>query len=385
MTVRFVYVAWSIAAALAFLAAASVADVTPTAETVAVTSVTDAKLAEVDEALAELRAKIAEVEALKASLEQATTPAQPAAPKTERWKYSGYAQIQAYAGPAAEASGSNLQYQIRRFYHTFTYDIDAKTQGVITLNTAISKTGGRVAPLNAYVERTEGDARIRFGQFIPPATLDLIRSSSARHAHDYSRGIALLYPDQYEPGLMVSTYSKNTHAGQLSLMLMSGNGLNNPDNDNAKNWIVAYAQPFGNGKGKAVASYLSGTFTQAVSAAQSSTMVTNPKRLVSLGASWADGPWEFQAEGLRGESFGNSVQGYYLEAAYTTGRHTLFARHDVYDPNTSVAGNTWIGPSVGYEYNWNSRNRLSLEAGLFRDQATSGDDARWQARWQYKW
>ncbi len=345
----------------------------------------ESKLAEVDRALAELQSKLAELEQLRASLQTSAGSAAPPAAKEERWKYSGYAQVQVYTGPAAGIAGSSLQYQIRRFYHTLTYHVDEETQALLTLNTAIAKNDARVTPLNAYIERTEGDFRVRVGQFIPPASLDLIRSSSARHAHDYSRGYNTLFPEQYEPGLMVSSSSRNSHAGQVSLCVMSGNGLNNQDNDNAKNWILSYLQPFANGKGKVHVAYLDGTYTRAVSAAQTGTTVTDPKRIVSAGASYASGPWELQAEGLTGRAFGRSVRGGYLEAAYTTGRHTFFGRQDVYDPDTAAGGNAWVGPSLGYEYNWSARNRLSLEAAFLRNSATAGSDMRYQARWQVKW
>jgi hypothetical protein len=353
------------------------------ATTTPVGTTVDEKLAQIDQALAEMQAKLSELEALKAELaKQPAAP--PAQPKAERWKYSGYAQLQAFAGPAAVATGSDLQFQVRRFYHNFTYEIDSKTQAAMTLNTALAKAGSRVVPLNVYIERTEGDARIRFGQFIPPASLDLIRSSSVRHSHDYARAYNVLFPEQYEPGIMVSSYSANSHAGQVSVSLMTGNGVNNPDNDNGKNLIVSYVQPFANGKGKANLSYISGSFTTTPTDTTVAP-VTTPKRLVSCGVGYATGGWEFQVEGVAGQAFGAGVRGGYAEAAYTTGRHTLYGRYDVYDPNRSTVGDSWVGPTLGYEYNWSAKHRLSFEAGLFRNGATTASDVRYEARWQVKW
>lgn len=350
----------------------------------------DEKLAAVDKALAEFETKLAELAALKAELEaQKTAPPAAQPPKTDRWNYVGYMQAEAYFGPAAEATGSSLQYRVRRFFNTITYQIDSKTTARLLLNTSIDKTA-TVAPLDAWIERADNDYRVRFGQFIAPVSLDMLRSSQFRHAHDYSRGYEQLFRQQrgqgmYETGILVSSYSTNKHAGQVGVAMMTGNGTNARDNDNAKNITLYYTQPFANGKGTAHLSWTRGRFTEAATAAQTSPPASYPVCLLSFGGQYVDGQWEFGAETIRGRSFGAEVCGGYAEAAYTTGRHTLFGRYDAYDPNTAIGGNRWIGPSLGYEYNWNARNRLSFELGLYDDQAAAGSEVRYQARWQTRW
>lgn len=365
----------------------------------ATTAAVDEKLAQVDKALAELESELSELQKLKAELQ--TKGSAPAAPKEDRWSYKGYLQSEVYWGPSAQATGSDVQYRIRRFYNTIDYKIDDHAKARLLLDTSVARGATTIVqPLDAWIESTTGDIKVRAGQFISPFSLDIGRSSQFRHAHDYARYGIILFPGMYEPGIMVSNNTANTHAGQFSIAAMSGNGTGKQDNNSTKDLVVRYLQPFSNAKGQAYVAYASGKFTTTPAATSTDPAVTTPKSLLGLGVGYASGPWELQGEYVTGRYLGHGVRGAYLEAAYTTGRHTIFGRYDYYDPNTDAGiytppvtaaqtsptvADAWVGPSIGYEYNWSARNRLSFELGLFRDSATTASDVRYQARWQTKW
>jgi phosphate-selective porin len=296
-------------------------------------------------------------------------------PEDKRYKYSGYAQIHFESTDAGQGIS---QFIVRRFYHTLDYDFDQKTEGHFLLNTVST-----VTLLEAYLQNKTGSVQVRAGQFIPPISFELTRSSSVRHVHDYARAYTNIWGSSHRDlGVQVSTRTSNTHAGKVYAALVNGNGLNKPDNNRGKDLHLQYVQPFAEGKGKLNVAYISGSFTTSPTTGDP---VTTPRRLLNFGAAWANNTWDFQSEVLSGEAQGTRQLSFYGDAAYTTGRHTVYGRYQFHDPDVTTLGNLMSGPVIGYEYAIGPKNKVSVEADLYNDQATPGRDRRFAVRWQARW
>lgn len=350
----------------------------------------DEKLAQLDSALAQLTAQQTELErqrteleALRAEVEALRSgaalaqPAQaaPPAPKQDRWEYSGYAQIHASWDQSADGTA---QYRIRRFYSKLTYTPDEYVKGVLLVDTSAN-----IRLLEAYMESAKGDVRVRLGQFMPAFAFEMSRSSQHRRVHDYARAYPTLFPGLYDLGLVARTAPGNPLAGTFSIGVMSGNGMNNADNNATKDVTLMYEQPLNRGRTRLALSGVWGEFT--TSPTPPAAPVTTPKRLWNFGVSYGGRTWELQAEALGGQARGNSVLGGYVEGAYKTGRHAIYGRYDYYDPSTAVANDHIRGPILGYEYAWSARNKVSFEAALYADPSTAGGDRRYSIRWQTRW
>jgi hypothetical protein len=344
------------------------------------------RLAELDTALQELAEQQAELEQQREELEElkaeiaslrdaSDAPPPPSEPGEDRYKYFGYTQLQT---EWLEQNGNQAQLVVRRFFNVFDYQFDDETKGRLLLNT----TPAGVAPLDAWVESTQGDIYVRAGQFIPPSGFDPMRSSSIRRSHEYATAWARLFPGIYDLGVMVANRPRDHDAGKVLLAVHNGAGPNRPDNDNVKDVVIHYTQPINDGRSRF---HLTKAFGQTTVVPQGGAAVSNPKDLWAAGFGYSSGHWEAQIEAITGRAYGSQVLGGYVEGAYITGKHVFFGRYDYYNPNTATQARLVAGPRVGYEYHLGDRSKLSLEYSSIQDAATAGGDGRWAIRWQAKW
>lgn len=340
-------------------------------------SALEERLEQLDKALAEIERQQVELERQRGDLEalKADLAAVKSAPEPEnRWTYSGFVQAQS---AWLDRGQGGPQYQLRRLYNVLTYDYDDRAAGCLLLNTT-----SQVFPLDAWIETRRGNVRFRLGQFIPPTGYDTQRSSSVRHAHEYSTAYSRLFPGIYDQGFMIYTASRNPAAGVLRVSFTNGSGPNAPDSNAAKDVVLHYSQPFAGGKGRF---HLTGAWGLSTVTYPNANPVTSPKSLVSAGIGYTSRRLDSQAEAVFGSAYGNNVLGGYGETAYKAGKHTLYGRYEYYAPSTANPGALTSGPILGYEYALGPRDKLGLEVAILTDRVTSYRDGRVTLRWQATW
>lgn len=354
----------------------------PTLAQDAALSAMEAKLAEIEARLAELDQQKAELETLKAEVAElqakGEAPAAPvvAAAKEDTWDYGGFAQVQVQTDQQVAASP---QFLVRRVFNAFTWRMGDHTTGKAVINT----TPTAIGMLDAWLETKSGDVALRAGQMSMPWGYDLNESSSVRTVFEYDRALISMFPGAYEIGARVQTNPGDTHGTSLSLGVYNGNGPNVVDNNASKDILVEARQYFDEGKGSVYAAANFGAYTTAGGTAF-------PRRYYGAGARHNGNHFELQGEAQFGQGHtlyaaATPFVGGYGQVGYRTGKNLLYTRYSYFDRNSNVANDTYAAPTVGYTYNFNSRNKVSAELNLINDQATVGGDTRFGVRWQTKW
>ncbi|HQK94634.1 MAG TPA: hypothetical protein PLD23_14075 [Armatimonadota bacterium] len=350
------------------------------------------KLKQIDEKLQEIDKARADLEALKKELmgvagvtepPAAPPPVAPAAappkPKQDTFTYLGYLQTQ-YVKDNAVAN--TPQFQVRRLYQGFRVRAGSHTRGMVLLDTALRG----VTMLDAWAEGVRGDYALKAGQFPVPFGYEIAESSSVRTPLEFARALTTMFPGAYEQGLVLTTNPDQTWGGTLTAGFLNGNGINTADNNPQKDFLANYRQYIGK-HASIYGAYVRGLYTTtpvAPAVAQ-----TFQKQYFGVGGRYTGDHVGLQTEIHWGQghpaSGGAPFFGAYGQASYRTGKETVFARYEYFDPNRTAANDLWRGPLIGISHQFSARNKITAEVDFFENEATAGSDTRMGIRWQTKW
>lgn len=295
----------------------------------------------------------------------AAAPAGPAAPKwSDKLTVNGYFQARYEAREDARDD-----FGIRRLYVNFVGKLNDRTYGQVTLFRGGIPGEPKVDLDYAFVDYKLSDLwNVRFGQWPNTFGWDDAESSSRRLVLDRFVAAEGLSSRPERPGLRGVWFAGSsdrgvmfTRKGQgsvptLNFELMNGN-FRESDNNNDKTYEVdaRFTQPWG----IFGASYINGDYT---SVNPDGTLgAETPRRALGLYLHTDPTPWGVQGEYIDGELFGHDIRGWYGQAAHCVGKGTQFARYEWFDPQRDVSGDAYKALHLGYMYQLDANNRLTLE------------------------
>lgn len=332
---------------------------------------------------------------LKAAMDQikAIEAKQAAAAPAPKEKWSDKLSVTGYFHARYEAREDTIDdFFIRRLYVNLIGNWNDRAQSVITF--------GRVGPEDPKIDlevamvnyKFRDNWVLTFGQAPNFFGWDTAESSSKRLPFDRwaaGEGIpgrpgrpgirGLYFAGPWDRGVYVTRQSQASSEPTVILGLVNGN-FRNSDNDNNKVWSVDLKwKPRW---GQFGASYMDGKYTEVPPGAAAGTAaVTQPRRALGLFVHTEPTPFGFQGEFLDGEMFGKDVQGWYGQVAYNKGGPgTPYFRYEQFDQDQATMGNTFVGWRLGYAYQVDKNNEVTLE--IHDAHAGSIDYGQLGAQWQ---
>lgn len=325
-----------------------------------------------------------------AQARQTAQQAQQAAEKkdwTDKVEFEGYGQVE-YVFDQSTAPTNNLR--VRRLRPTFLIDVDKKTTAKIGLDTGVGTgVGNAVTVLDAYIDRKSDDLLVRVGQFKVPVAIEVLESSSVRLSLERARVLTALWPGERDIGIMLQSRSHSRSAGKVTLAIVQGQGPRTQDRNNSYDAVVRYEQPFSDQKGLGYVGFHTGNLARDADSDPTTGPfggfeTVTPKSILGVGGLYRSGDGYYRGEFFQGQNRGATFRGGYGMAAhdFDDGEQTVFARFELFDPNTGAGGDLFSGPSVGYVYRFSNQTKLTFEYDLFTNQATATGDNRIGVRLQ---
>ncbi|MCW3096659.1 MAG: porin [Chthonomonadaceae bacterium] len=239
-------------------------------------------------------------------------------------------------------------------------------------------TRGR--PLNSvngrdvYIEYHNTDYFTRVGQSKVPFGYEVWQEGDeARATVERARVMATLFPGERDTGVWFGTVEpvdpkhpkKRLVRPTYTVALLTGNGIDK----------------YYDGVGKAISAraripvHTNLAFDISLFTGRSNQPkgVDKVKQAFGLGVQGLKGRVGAQAEFLWGRAFGHNLYGGYEQVSYDTKiPGVFFARHDIYDPNTSAGGSMWNRESLGL-YKDIGNLRLTGEYDFVTNKAVAGN------------
>ena len=313
-------------------------------------------------------------------------------------KVSGYLQAQYVDDQSSrdELGGSSGtrnrdQFSVRRGRIKFVYQATSTSRFVFQPD--ISSSGASLR--DGYVELIEPwtawKHSLTAGQFQWPFGFEVLYSSSSREMPEFSRVVRVLFPGEYDRGVMLSGTHPNKRFS-YRLAVVNGTGISRSDDLNeGKDVVARLGYAF-----RAVdlgASIYRGSDLVATS--------TNPrgetfdKERQGFDVQWRTPLPGFALRGeyiggqeappsgtARGESF--EVEGWYVYALQKIGtRHQLVARVDEYDPDSGSSGNAIRTFGGAYLFQWDTHSRIMVAYEVPRSERSDPDDNVFTFRYQF--
>jgi phosphate-selective porin O/P len=328
----------------------------------------------------ELKQRIQALEQQLAASEQAP-PAKPSleaqsvsAKNGSRLLVSGFAQIR-FTNVGAQNGdrppGNVTDFQVTRFRPRLTYQLDPKHfQAVLLMNaTTRGNNAASFTARDAYLEYDNSGPigySMRAGQQKIPYGYETFREGDeVRFALERARIFTTLFPDERDIGFTVATAPRSPRAPVLSLGVVNGDGINKTDADKPKSFAANAIVPLGS-HNVVGGSVYSGTSTATVGGK----LVSQVKNAYGVEHRLSVGRFNTQLEYLWSRAFGADVNGGYGQILYNTGQPgNLFARQDVFDPNTHAAHDYWSRTTLGWSKDFTRQFRLTLEYDLVTNRA----------------
>jgi len=226
-----------------------------------------------------------------------------------------------------------------------------------------------VALRDAYLELRAGDGFFTFGHFKVPLLEEVLESSSVRWTPERARVSTALFPGERDRGIAYTLRKQGLP--EITLGLFSGTRSSQTQDSltSRKSWLIRIVQPLDKeGKlGRIWVGRMDGVGRKDFGAPLGIANFDRERTVVGLLLTPISG-LTLRAEWVDGKDAGTAanptvkVRGWYALLGYKLPDQpiTIYAKHDQYDPNRDVAGNTFRRNALGIQYDLNKMTRLNL-------------------------
>jgi multidrug efflux pump subunit AcrA (membrane-fusion protein) len=226
-----------------------------------------------------------------------------------------------------------------------------------------------VALRDAYLELRTGDVFFTFGHFKVPLLEEVLESSSVRLTPERARVSTALFPGERDRGIAYTLRKQGLP--EITLGLFSGTRSTQTQDSltSRKSWLVRIVQPLDKeGKlGRIWVGRMDGVGRRDFGAPLGIANFDRERTVVGLLLTPISG-LTLRAEWVDGKDAGTAanptvkVRGWYALLGYKLPDQpiTIYAKHDQYDPNRDVAGNTFRRNALGIQYDLNKVTKLNL-------------------------
>ena len=226
-----------------------------------------------------------------------------------------------------------------------------------------------VALRDAYLELRAGDGFFTFGHFKVPLLEEVLESSSVRWTPERARVSTALFPGERDRGIAYTLRKQGLP--EITLGLFSGTRSSQTQDSltSRKSWLIRIVKPLDKeGKlGRIWVGRMDGVGRRDFGAPLNIANFDRERTVVGLLLTPISG-LTLRAEWVDGKDAGTAanptvkVRGWYALLGYKLPDQpiTIYAKHDQYDPNRDVAGNTFRRNALGIQYDLNKMTRLNL-------------------------
>ncbi len=320
--------------------------------------VTFEDLARVEKLIEEFRAELVAMGVRVDDLSTALKDVQKRLTKVEaeqqKHHFKGYIQVQYRSDQAAD----KREFLVRRARIKFEGEVDKRTSYEVQLQMDAKEKGlakgTKTQVRNVFVDYKLNRGRLRIGQAKIPWGYDLQRSSTIRWTSPVGRAFFLdrLFPNARDIGVQWE-YRRSPNAPKFDVGVFNGTGMNKSDNNDKKNVMARVDFPVSCGS-VAVSAYTGEDGSGAAATDQN-------RYGVSAHFKWSD--TEFLSEYVQGDDRGADVRGWYAQVGHPLTKRApnlIFAKYDQYDENTDLANDLFKRWSLGYWYELDKHNRLTV-------------------------
>ncbi|MCS3917635.1 porin [Fervidibacter sacchari] len=324
-----------------------------------------AEIARLKEQLAKLEAQLAELQKQQKATEKVTHRFEPISVR-------GYIQMRYERDNSRPTDENNLttgrakdNFRLRRV----RLDVRGTPLKGVLYRLQVDAAETDVALRDAYLELRAGDGFFTFGHFKVPLLEEVLESSSVRLTPERARVSTALFPGERDRGI---TYTlRKQGLPEITLGLFSGTRSSQTQDSltSRKSWLVRIVQPLDKeGKlGRIWVGRMDGIGRKDFGAPLGIANFDRERTVVGLLLTPING-LTLRAEWVDGKDAGNAanptvkVRGWYALLGYKLPNQpvTIYAKHDQYDPNRDVAGNTFRRNALGIQYDLNKMTRLNL-------------------------
>jgi len=224
---------------------------------------------------------------------------------------------------------------------------------------------------DAYLELRAGDGFFTFGHFKVPLLEEVLESSAVRWTPERARVSTALFPGERDRGIAYTLRKQGLP--EITLGLFSGTRSTETQDSltSRKSWLVRIVQPLDKeGKlGRIWVGRMDGVGRRNFGTAAAPNILNFDRERTAVGLLLTPvSGLTLRAEWVDGKDAGNAanptvkVRGWYALLGYKLPDQpiTIYAKHDQYDPNRDVAGNTFRRNALGVQYDLNKMTRLNL-------------------------
>jgi hypothetical protein len=325
-----------------------------------------AEIARLKEQLAKLEARLAELQKQQKATEKVTQRFEPIT-------LQGYIQMRYERDSSQPTDVNDLargrakeNFRLRRV----RLDVRGTPLKGVLYRLQVDAAETDVALRDAYLELRTGDVFFTFGHFKVPLLEEVLESSSVRWTPERARVSTALFPGERDRGIAYTLRKQGLP--EITLGLFSGTRSTETQDSltSRKSWLVRIVQPLDKeGKlGRIWVGRMDGvgrgnfgcTSPNILNFDRERTVVgllLTPISGLTLRAEWVDGKDAGTAANPTVK-----VRGWYALLGYKLPDQpiTIYAKHDQYDPNRDVAGNTFRRNALGIQYDLNKMTRLNL-------------------------
>jgi len=323
-----------------------------------------AEIARLKEQLSKLEAQLAEIQKQQKATEKITQRFEPIT-------VHGYIQMRYERDSSRPTDESNLttgrakeNFRLRRV----RLDVRGTPVKGVLYRLQVDAAETDVALRDAYLELRAGDGVFTFGHFKVPLLEEVLESSSVRWTPERARVSTALFPGERDRGIAYTLRKQGLP--EITLGLFSGTRTTQTQDSltTRKSWLVRIVQPLDKeGKlGRIWVGRMDGIGRrdfggdQILNFDRERTVVgllLTPISGLTIRGEWVDGKDAGSATKPTVK-----VRGWYALVGYKLPNQpiTLYAKHDQYDPNRDIPGNTFKRNALGVQYDLNKMTRLNL-------------------------
>jgi len=323
-----------------------------------------AEIARLKEQLSKLEAQLAEIQKQQKATEKITQRFEPIT-------VHGYIQMRYERDSSRPTDESNLttgrakeNFRLRRV----RLDVRGTPVKGVLYRLQVDAAETNVALRDAYLELRAGDGVFTFGHFKVPLLEEVLESSSVRWTPERARVSTALFPGERDRGIAYTLRKQGLP--EITLGLFSGTRTTQTQDSltTRKSWLVRIVQPLDKeGKlGRIWVGRMDGIGRRDFGGGQILNfdrertvvgLLLTPISGLTIRGEWVDG---------KDAGFATKptvkVRGWYALVGYKLPNQpiTLYAKHDQYDPNRDIPGNTFKRNALGVQYDLNKMTRLNL-------------------------
>jgi hypothetical protein len=324
-----------------------------------------AEIARLKEQLSKLEAQLAELQKQQKATEKVTQRFEPITLR-------GYIQMRYERDSSQPTDVNDLargrakeNFRLRRI----RLDVRGTALKGVLYRLQVDAAETNVALRDAYLELRAGDGFFTFGHFKVPLLEEVLESSAVRWTPERARVSTALFPGERDRGIAYTLRKRGLP--EITLGLFSGTRSTETQDSltSRKSWLVRIVQPLDKeGKlGRIWVGRMDGVGRRNFGAPLGIANFDRERTAVGLLLTPISG-LTLRAEWVDGKDAGTAanptvkVRGWYALLGYKLPDQpiTIYAKHDQYDPNRDVAGNTFRRNALGIQYDLNRVTRLNL-------------------------